>query len=279
MSSAKILVVLSSAHKLRLQNGKEIPTGFFMNEMIVPLQQMNRQGWKFTFANPLGNSPSQDPFSDRMMWFGFNWKTYNEAKKYLSELFSQKEVGSLSSPKPFSSISETELGSFGAMFVPGGHAPLVDLANDAHLGKIIHQFYQANKPIGAISHGPAALLSTVSTPVGIWPFADYHMTCYSNLEESMTEFIMRGKVPFRVKDKLRGQESILHEKLPMVPNVVEDRELVTGQGPASAWRFGQRFILAVKNSQAGFIPAAPYVMAHSSHSPDADDDEMEPPYH
>ncbi len=67
----RVLVITSSANELQLQSGKKIPTGFFLSEVIVPVEKMRAAGFEIHYANPSGTEPSMDPFSDSRAWFKF----------------------------------------------------------------------------------------------------------------------------------------------------------------------------------------------------------------
>lgn len=62
-----------------------------------------------------------------------------------------KEENNLGNPRPFSSFTDEELATFAGVFIPGGHAPLTDLGDNADLGRILLHFHNSNKPTGAIT--------------------------------------------------------------------------------------------------------------------------------
>jgi putative intracellular protease/amidase len=122
-------------------------------------------------------------------------------------------------------------------------------------GRVITHFHENNKPIGAICHGPAALLSTKLLNQGQFPFEGYRITCFSNLEEKSIELMWFDKLKWYQENALKEMGAVIRKKLPMIPNVVLDRELVTGnkiqkslflifagQGPTSANKFSRTFV-------------------------------------
>jgi len=199
--------------------------------------------------------PPIDPLSDNFIWFGTK-SEYDEAKELIDQLSQSNFEGSFSRPRRLSSFSETELAhSFQGIFIPGGHAPMIDLYKDPELGRILWHFHRHNKPTGAICHGPAALFSAGITNLDDriegkpafsirvdWPYAGYHLTCYSDREEKVNELLWRDKVPFLLETALKKAGAIVDVRsIPMMPNVVTYRELITGQGPTSATQFGKAF--------------------------------------
>eukprot|EP00743_Colponemidia_sp_Colp-15_P012040 GILK01013574.1.p1 GENE.GILK01013574.1~~GILK01013574.1.p1 ORF type:complete len:256 (-),score=36.75 GILK01013574.1:70-837(-) len=242
MSRGKVLVVLSSTSSITLANGKVIQTGFFLSELMKPLQKIMDSGISPVFANPLGNPPAMDPTSDASLWYGFKRSEYIKHK----DLLRQWEIDGLFQPRKLSDITENELFGFNGVFLPGGHAPMNDLPYDKDLGRILLHFHQFNKPIGAICHGPAGLLSPLAAqPELAWPFAGYEMSCYSNNEEKMMELMWRGDLPWKLETKLATLGGRMRENWPMVPKVTVDRELISAQGPTSAGQFGDRFVQAL----------------------------------
>ena len=66
-------MITSSASDLQLKNGKKVATGFFLSELVVPVQKLRAAGFEVHYANPLGEEPALDPFSDRSAWFKFKY--------------------------------------------------------------------------------------------------------------------------------------------------------------------------------------------------------------
>jgi len=258
--SKKILVVLSGSNKLTLKSGKEIKTGFFLNEAMVPVMALKEHGYDITYANPNGTKPAMDPLSDSSVWFGLRYTEYIETKEFMERELSVEERGSLGRPFTFDSVLSSDLlNSFQAVFIPGGHAPMEDLFNNDELGRILMHFHNNNKTTCAICHGPVGLLSTKrvspegttsSQPaeridhkgIGRWSYEGYTMTCYSNREERINELLWRGELKFHVEDALKESGAIVKNRWPLLPNVLLDRELITGQGPSSAWRLSNALL-------------------------------------
>jgi putative intracellular protease/amidase len=238
----KVLCVVSSADSIFLQNGKRVETGFFLIETIVPIQLLRRGGYEVVYANPAGNKPSMDSMSDSRFWFGFRSGEYADAKRQLDF---EWQAG-LAQPRPLNTFSDMELEGFAGIFIPGGHAPIADLSENADLGRILRHFHNRSKPTATLCHGPVALLSSANLPEGVqWPYLGYRLTCYSNVEERMNELLWRSKVPLKVADELAAKGAIVNNSWPMLPHLQFDRELITGQGPFSAYGLGEAFVHAL----------------------------------
>lgn len=139
-------------------------------------------------------------------------------------------TGGMKNPMKFTDLTEEKLATVDGVFVPGGHAPLSDLWHDANLGRILTYFHENNKPIGAICHGPAGLLSTKLLNQGNFPFEGYRLACYSFIEEKANELMWFDKLKWYQDCALKEAGAIVrNKKIPMLPNVVLDRELVTGK--------------------------------------------------
>jgi putative intracellular protease/amidase len=243
MNRGKILVALSSFDHILLEGGKRVETGFFLKEVMLPLQKVLDSGYDVVFANPKGNTPHMDPLSDKYVWYMGNVFEYRREKECLERMQREKMFDH---PRSFKSFSDNELNEFSGLFIPGGHAPMMDLPDDVDLGRIICHFHHAGKPIGSICHGPIAFLSTlkVETP---FIFSGYKMTCYSNAEERMMEMMWRDKVAGKAEDRLRDVGGVMEEAMPMLRQVTIDHELITAQNPSSANWFGDEFLSALQD--------------------------------
>jgi len=177
-----------------------------------------------------------DPISDHSLWFGFRKGEYERAKADLHMIMQE----GLNSPLKLVDITNQELDNFDGIFLPGGHAPMVDLWQDASLGRILRYFHRTSKPTAVICHGPAGLLSAVEDCR--WIYSGYRLTCYSNAEDFMNEVMWFGKLPWKLADRISEKGGIVHNKLPLMSNVIVDRELISGQNPSSANALGEKFV-------------------------------------
>jgi len=245
MNKGKVLVILSGCHSIALQkkDGRKFDqeTGFFLKELAQPLIQLVEAGYQPVMATPQGTAAKMDPLSNSSIWFLGNWAEKNRELDLVKNL--DKDI---QNPRALSSFSDEEIRSFVGIFVPGGHAPMGDLGEDATLGKILNQFHKAGKPTGVICHGPIALLSTRLTNEG-FAYKGYKVTCYANKEEMSNELMWGAKLEKKVEDALKEAGAQVEvAAIPLMPKVVKDRELISGEGPSSAWEFGEAFVSALK---------------------------------
>ncbi len=266
--SKEVLVLLSSANLIELKGGRSYHTGYFLNELMVPVQSMLVHGYTPVFATPSGQPPVMDPHSDAPSFFA------NEAE-YAAARARQASLSGLQHPHRIADFSPEQLGHFVGVFVPGGHAAMGDLATDADVGRVLLFFHERHRATGLICHGPAALLSTVHSPSSFvsamsegqkgaaalaaagFPYANYRLTVFTTAEEKQVEeggagAFLGGFVKFYVDEALRSAGAIVDTAEPWHSHVVRDRELITAQQPGSDTAFTAAFMQAL-----GEPPPAP----------------------
>lgn len=248
----KILVVMSSAHELELQDAKQYKTGYFLNELAVPLRMLVEAGYTPVFANPKGDTPQMDASSNNKNYFGGDDAKRTDALSYVAKF------DSLQKPKTLASVAAEGASGYAAVFIPGGHAPMQDLLKDPSLGTILKNFHAAAKPTAIICHGPIALLSTLPQAAKFqsaliagdataaknlsqgWTYAGYKVSVFSTSEEKQIEgkAQLGGQVLFYPDAALAAAGATIQNGADWQPNVVVDRELITAQQPLSAEAFG-----------------------------------------
>jgi putative intracellular protease/amidase len=211
-----ILFVLTSHDKLGDTGQK---TGFWIEEFASPYYSFLDAGANITLASPKGGQPPIDPSSDTP-----------DAQTEATERFKNDEEvqQELSETATLSEVNESD---FDAVFYPGGHGPLWDLAEDERSIELIEAFNEANKPIGFVCHAPAAL-KKVKGKDGAPLVNGKKVTGFSNSEEEgvgLTEV-----VPFKVEDMLVENGGKYSKAEDWEAYTVEDANLITGQNPASS---------------------------------------------
>jgi len=143
-------------------------------------------------------------------------------------------------------LSSVVVADYAAVFVPGGHAPMWDLAVDATSLTLIRDFYEAGKPVSFVCHGPAALVNVKLTDGSflvagkkVCIVSNYlKVTCISNSEEGGLKDVM----PFLLEDQF-VKNGGLYEKGPdSQPFVVVDGLIITGQNVASSHLVGEKLV-------------------------------------
>ncbi|HEX2875649.1 MAG TPA: type 1 glutamine amidotransferase domain-containing protein [Polyangiaceae bacterium] len=270
-SRGPVLVVLSSSNSLPLKGGKALPTGYFLNELMVPVQALTRAGYRPVFATPAGGAAVMDKHSDSASFFP-NEAEYRQAKQALQQLNELRQTRALSE------VLREGLEPYRGVLVPGGHAAMGDLSENAQLGQVLRHFHDARKPTGVICHGPAALLSTLprvhdfqvalasgdtaqakQASAG-FPYAGYRLTAFSTTEEKAVEdggasAFLGGLVLFYLDQALTAAGAHVDVGEPFKSHVVVDRELISAQQPASDGAFTRALLEALaKNDSGGAAP-------------------------
>ncbi|KAK4956333.1 hypothetical protein LTR10_005855 [Elasticomyces elasticus] len=242
MANKKVLIVLSDADYVPIQrNGKteHDPSGFFLIELAKPLQRLLEQGFEVTFASPEGKEPKPDPSSETLLAFAGNFYEKERENELIERM---KRENGLARPRKFSEISDDELKGFSGVFLPGGHAPLADLGDNAELGRILRHFHTEHKPTAAICHGPYAFLSTKYAGDKDFAYKGYKISCWSDAEEKMMETLKQGefeKVESSLRDAGADMQNGIGEK---VGYITVDREVASGGNPMAANALGDKFI-------------------------------------
>ena len=212
----KILMILTSHDKLG-ETGKK--TGFWLEEFAAPFYVFKDAGAEVTLASPKGGQPPLDPKSDAP-------DAQTEATKRFKD--DQQAVDLLASTHI---LSEIDAADYDAVFYPGGHGPLWDLANDADSIALIEAMIAAGKPVAAVCHAPG-ILRDVKTADGAPLVQGKKVTGFTNSEETASG--LTDVVPFLLEDMLKERGGIYSCKGDWAVHVVEDGLLITGQNPASS---------------------------------------------
>lgn len=247
-NAATVLVVLSDSDQLDLKDGKTLKTGFFLNELMQPAQILLDQGHTLVYATPNGSPPALDRKSDDRSFFGGDEAARSASLALLNSLGLTAPQGS--PVISLDTVRKNGYDKYDAVYVPGGHAPMQDLLKDARLGQLLADFHAKAKPTALTCHGTIALLSALpgaaayvtqleagqqTPPPAPWIYQGYRMTVISNAEEGQSSgFLEGGEMKMLPQTALTAAGGVLIAGAPWSANVVEDRELVSGQNPQSA---------------------------------------------
>ena len=228
--SNKILMVLTSHDQLGDTGNK---TGFWIEEFAAPYYVFKDAGLEITLASPLGGQPPIDPSSELADFVTESTKRFDqdsEAKQHLSKTVT------------LSSVNEAD---YDAVFYPGGHGPLWDLATDATSIKLIEAFIAANKVVGAVCHASAVLLD-VKNSDGEFEVKGKAVAGFTNTEEDAVQ--LTDIVPFLVEDELVKRGADYQKAEDWHAFAVQDGLIITGQNPASSELVAEK-LLAHLNAQ------------------------------
>lgn len=212
----KILMVLTSHDRLG-QTGKK--TGFWLEEFAAPFYVLKDAGAEITLASPLGGRPPLDPKSDEP-----------DAQTEATRRFKADEQAQSALASTLK-LEEVSADGFDAVFYPGGHGPLWDLAEDPRSIALLEAFARADKPIAAVCHAPG-VFKTVKGDDGQPLVKGRRVTGFTNTEEEGVG--LTDVVPFLVEDMLKSNGGRYGRGPDWGAHVEIDGKLVTGQNPASS---------------------------------------------
>jgi putative intracellular protease/amidase len=235
---SRILIVLSAADTITWSDGSDYATGFWAEELMVPYQRFVDAGHTVDFATPGGVIPTLDPHSVDPAIVG----------RAAAELRAQVDAIADRLERPLT-LGDVPVADYDAVFVPGGHAPMVDLYRDTDMGRILTDAVEADKVVGAVCHGPAALFSATSDD-GTWLFAGRHLAAVTDDEERA--FGTADYAPWLLASRLRERGADVDGGPNWEPFVVQDGRLITGQNPSSAGQLADLIVAEI----AGPVRAA-----------------------
>jgi putative intracellular protease/amidase len=215
-STMKILMVLTSHDQLG-DTGRK--TGFWLEEFATPYYVFKDAGAQIVLASPKGGQPPLDPKSDAP-----------DAQTPATARFraDAEAIAALASTHRLADVVEED---FDAVFYPGGHGPLWDLAEDRDSIHLIETMYAAGNPVAAVCHAPG-VLQHARGPHGFPLVRGKTVTGFTNTEEAAVG--LTDVVPFLVEDMLRKNGGEYSKKDDWQPYTLSDRNLITGQNPASS---------------------------------------------
>jgi len=212
----KILMVLTSHGQLG-NTGKT--TGLWLEEVAAPYYVFTDARAEVTLASPAGGKPPVDPNSEAP-----DGQT-EATRRFLADGEAMQAFAHTHK------LDDIDPGSFDAVFYPGGHGPLWDLANDEASRHLIEVLYAQGKPVAAVCHGVAALREARG-PFGLPLVRGKAVTGFANSEERAAG--LTEAVPFLVEDMLKEAGGLYSKAADWKAHVVTSDNLITGQNPASS---------------------------------------------
>jgi putative intracellular protease/amidase len=212
----KILMVLTSHSELGNTGEK---TGFWIEEFAAPYYLMADAGVEITLASPKGGQPPIDPKSDAP-------DAQTEATKRFKADEGLQKI--LANTVQLNTVNEED---YDAVFYPGGHGPLWDLANDEKSISLIEAFYNAEKPVAFVCHAPGVLIK-VKDQNGDPLVKGKAVTGFSNSEEEAVK--LTDVVPFLLEDEFKKLGGHYSKGADWGSYVKKDGLLITGQNPGSS---------------------------------------------
>ncbi len=222
-----ILMVLTSHARLGDTGEK---TGFWLEEFAAPYYAFKDAGASVTLTSPAGGLPPIDPKSDS------EEAQTDATHRYKSDAQTQALMANTHQ------LADVQVSDFDAVFYPGGHGPLWDLAEDPKSISLIEAFVEQNKPVGFVCHAPAALrhVTVNGTPL----VSGKQVTGFSNSEEEAVG--LTDVVPFLLEDMLKEKGGHYLRTDDWGSFAVTDGLLVTGQNPASSVEAADQLMALLK---------------------------------
>lgn len=219
----KVLFVLTSHDEL---GNTGLKTGFWTEELAAPYYQLADNGVEITLASPKGGLPPIDPKSE-------DPSAQTDATRRMDNDPVLKEK-----LKNTHLLSEVKSEDFDAVFYPGGHGPLWDLAEDAVSRQLIVDFYASGKPVALVCHAPGVLKDVKID--GEYLVNGKNVTGFTNTEEDAVQ--LTDIVPFLVEDMLKANGGTYSKTEDWSPYAVVDGRLITGQNPASSEKVAEELL-------------------------------------
>jgi putative intracellular protease/amidase len=228
---SKILFVVTGARHWTLSDGTEHPTGFWAEELVAPYRAFTAAGHQVVVATPGGVVPVVDE--------GSLAADANGGQENADAIRAELEaISELAAPL---SLDDVDPDDYAVVFYPGGHGPMEDLAVDTTSAALLVRTLASGKPLGIVCHAPAALLATEGEDGS--PFAGYRLTGFTNAEEKQAG--LADKAPWLLQDRLVALGAEFQEADPWSEHVVVDRNLFTGQNPASSAPLAREILAAL----------------------------------
>ncbi|MFC0435645.1 type 1 glutamine amidotransferase domain-containing protein [Kutzneria buriramensis] len=225
---AKILFVVTGASYWTLKDGTRHPTGYWAEEFTAPYSALTGAHHEVMVATPGGVVPYVDVMSLRAAMAGSEQIALEEEEILRSAEELRRPV----------ELADVRLEDYDAVYYPGGHGPMEDLWANADSGRLLTASLASGKPLAIVCHAPAAMLAT--RRAGVSPFAGYRVTAYTNDEEDAVG--LAAKARWLLEDELINMGVHFTRGEIWRPYTVMDRNLYTGQNPASAAPLAQELL-------------------------------------
>jgi putative intracellular protease/amidase len=227
---ATILFVMTGSDQWTLADGTKHPTGFWAEEFTAPYEALTAAGHEVVVATPGAVEPPVDQ--------GSLATEANGGQDNADHIAKVLEQAGTELRDPID-LARADHADYDAVFYPGGHGPMEDLAVNTDSGQLLSETLASGKPLAVVCHAPAALLATGPDS----PFRGYRVTGFTNAEE--TQAGLADKAEWLLQDRLVDLGVEFSEGEPWAANVVVDRNLYTGQNPASSAPLAQELLKAL----------------------------------
>lgn len=200
------------------------PAGYEFSEIADPYHEFINRNCTVDFVSILGGKPpyvgyDENQLSSKKFISGSGFKRLNQSHK----------------------LSDVDISAYDAIFFPGGLGLMTDMVHDTVVNEAIRLTYESGNIVGAVCHGPAALLNVQLTD-GSYLLKGKKVNSFTRSEEEIDNHKLGEIIPFMLEEELAKQGAVFSHTEPFEPYVVSDGNLVTGQNPASATGVAQKMI-------------------------------------
>ncbi len=226
----KILAVVTSTDVMG-DSGKS--TGYELTELARAYYVFKANGFEVDIASPLGGKPPVVIDDEDMGAFDY---------AFLNDSIAQFKT---SNTLPLKSIDPE---NYEAVYFVGGKGAMFDFPNNKIIQTLVRDYYQENKVIGAVCHGPAALVN-VTLDNGRPLIENKKVSGFTNKEELLLISDAKTVFPFLLQDELTAKGARFDEGAMYLEKVSHDKNLITGQNPWSVWPLAEAMV-----QQLGYTP-------------------------
>ena len=230
----KRVLIITTSHDRMGYSAEQ--TGLNLEEFACSYHRFLECGIKVTAASPAGGEVPIDPRSVRSRTLGVDGRRFIAGNDPILDNTEK--------------LANVDPDDFDALFYPGGHGSVWDLANDHRNARIASSFFERSKPVGAVCHGIAALLKARKSD-GYPVIFGRKVTAISNAEERETGY--DGLLPFLLEDRLQELGALFSAGSCWRSHVVIDENLITGQNPRSAGAVAENLIREIRRN-TGKVP-------------------------
>jgi putative intracellular protease/amidase len=231
MKTVKVLVIATSHDKMGESARK---TGVWLEELAAPYYVFKEAGAEVIIASPKGGTVPLDPKSLSILIVTRSAKRFLKDEEAMNLLYHSI------------TLEEVKVDDFDAVFLPGGHGPMWDIAGNEMVKKLLETFNSQTKPIGAVCHGVVGLMS-LQNDKGELLVKGRKLTAISNSEEESAG--LTAEVPFLIETQLLSLEALYTKGTAYVSYVVIDGNIITGQNPASSEETAKKMMSLVNLGQ------------------------------
>jgi len=226
---SKILVIFTEQKNMKMKNGKLFSTGNHPVEALLPMLHLKNAGFEFDIATPTGKPVVFE------MW------AFPEEDEHVKAIFNEHK-SSFEQPKKLQDFidgSLTDVASYAAVFVPGGHGAMLGIPEDKNVGKILNWAHENDLFTVTLCHGPGSFLSTLLNG-GEFIYKGYNMAVFPDSVDKKTPMVgyLPGHMPWGLSEKLKSLgANVVNTKSDKT--VCLDRKLITGASPLASNELGK----------------------------------------